>query len=226
MKIQRQASAPPVLAYGTGACARVVVPATTPSAQDAVAQLPRALQILGIQLREAIADRRAASTGSDRHQRADERVAYLNELYVRLQLRMEVPAEIWLLRGGRAPTRSRQPPDRHPRSRPADHADKTAISTYQGPSSDVVPRVDPTSVHRTVHAIHRSARRIPDMGDKVKDPVCGMEVDLNRPPVTEVYEGRTFHFCSKFCRTTFNADRRRYGHEAAGRAGHDEHAHQ
>lgn len=225
MKIQRQASVRPVLAHGTGACARVVVSATTPTAQHAVAQLPSALQILGIQLHEAIADRRAASAGSDQHQRADERVAYLNELYVRLQHRMEVPAEIWLLPDGRAPTRSQQLPDRHSRSRPVHPADKTATGAYQGPPSGVVPRVGLPSAHRADHAIPHSTRRFSDMGDKVRDPVCGMEVDPNRPPVTVVHEGRTFHFCSKFCRTTFNADQRRYSHDVAGRGGHDGHAH-
>lgn len=115
MKIQRQASDPPVLADGNGARARLIAPAMTLPARNAVALLPSALQILAIQLHEAVAERRATSPGSERHQRADEQVAYLNELYVRLQHRMEVPAEIWLLGGGRVPARGQQSRDRQPR---------------------------------------------------------------------------------------------------------------
>lgn len=82
---------------------------------DPVARLPDALEILATRLRETVAERRGAPPGSERYRGADERVAYLNELYVRLQRRMEVPAEIWLLDGGRAPARGlrsrrRQPP--------------------------------------------------------------------------------------------------------------------
>lgn len=69
-------------------------------------RLPDALEILAAQMRKAIAERRAAPAGGEKYRRADELVAYLNELYVRLQRRMEVPAEIWLLGGGRAPERS------------------------------------------------------------------------------------------------------------------------
>ena len=78
-----------------------VVPTPT---RNPVTKLSEALQILGARLREAAAERRASPPGSDRYRRADERVAYLNELYGRLQRRMEVPAEIWLLDGG--PTRN------------------------------------------------------------------------------------------------------------------------
>lgn len=53
----------------------------------------------------AVTERRDSLPGSERYRRADERVAYLNELYVRLQRRMEVPAEIWLLDGGRTSLR-------------------------------------------------------------------------------------------------------------------------
>lgn len=73
-----------------------------------VAQLSDALQILTSQLREAVAQRRSANPASELYRRADERVAYLNELYVRLQRRMEIPPEIWLLDGGRTPSRDQR----------------------------------------------------------------------------------------------------------------------
>lgn len=89
-------------------------PVPTPTG-DPVARLSAALQILATQLSETVAERRGAPPGGERYRRADERVAYLNELYVRLQRRMEVPVEIWLLDGDSASDRgwrSRRP---HPR---------------------------------------------------------------------------------------------------------------
>ncbi|MBY0398353.1 MAG: hypothetical protein K2X91_18050 [Thermoleophilia bacterium] len=78
----------------------------------ALAQLTDALEILGRRMHEAVAERRAASPGSERWRRADERAERLNGLYLRLQHRMEIPAEIWLLdRPARA---TRRAPDRGP----------------------------------------------------------------------------------------------------------------
>lgn len=62
-----------------------------------VRQLPEALAILAARLREAVAERRTAPAGSERWRRGEEGIAYVNELYLRLQRRMEVPAEIWSL---------------------------------------------------------------------------------------------------------------------------------
>lgn len=73
----------------------------------ALQRLPAALQILTARMQAALTERRAAAPGTERHRRADEEVAYLNELYVRLQQRMEIPAEIWLLDGGRPPVHGR-----------------------------------------------------------------------------------------------------------------------
>lgn len=77
-------------------------------------QLSDALGILATHLRAAVAERRVSQPAGERYRRADEQVAYLNELYLRLQRRMEIPAEIWLLEGGRGPTRGRRSPRRHP----------------------------------------------------------------------------------------------------------------
>lgn len=81
--------------------------AMPPPARDPVGQLPRALEILAVRMREAVAERRASPLGSERYRRADELVAYLNELYVQLQRRMEIPGEVWLL-GGRTPVGGRR----------------------------------------------------------------------------------------------------------------------
>ncbi len=81
---------------------------TTLAAPDPVRRLPDALDILTARMREAMVERRAGPPGGDRYRRADERVAYLNELYGLLQRRMEVPAEIWLLDGDRASVSGRR----------------------------------------------------------------------------------------------------------------------
>lgn len=70
------------------------------SAEDPVARLSIALEILKSRLQAAVAERRSAPHESERYRRADERVAYLNDLYVQLQRRMEIPPEVWLLAGG------------------------------------------------------------------------------------------------------------------------------
>lgn len=35
-----------------------------------------------------------------------------------------------------------------------------------------------------------------------KDPVCGMGVDMEKPPATSVYQGKTYYFCSPGCKKT------------------------
>ncbi|HEY7781134.1 MAG TPA: YHS domain-containing protein [Ktedonobacterales bacterium] len=37
------------------------------------------------------------------------------------------------------------------------------------------------------------------------DPVCGMEVDTDRPAGTSEYEGTTYYFCSTGCKRRFDA---------------------
>lgn len=100
---------------GPGPGARTRSTSVSPLAGHPDGPLPRALEILAAQMHKAIAERRDAPPGSEPYRRADELVAYLNELYVRLQRRMEVPAEIWLLSGGRAPERSLRSRRRHSR---------------------------------------------------------------------------------------------------------------
>ena len=63
------------------------------------------------------------------------------------------------------------------------------------------------------------------MADKVKDPVCGMEIRTGDAAATEQHEGRTFYFCSHACHETFVKDPHRYGHPAEERGGHGEPGH-
>lgn len=43
----------------------------------------------------------------------------------------------------------------------------------------------------------------PAAGGKVRDPVCGMEVDPHTA-VSTMHQGRTFYFCSASCRERFS----------------------
>jgi len=63
----------------------------------ATGELRTALEILAEQMHEAVARRRMSPPGTESFRRADERVAYLIELFRRLQQRMAVPDEIWRL---------------------------------------------------------------------------------------------------------------------------------
>ena len=44
----------------------------------------------------------------------------------------------------------------------------------------------------------------------VKDPVCGMEVDIQRAQFTVEHEGQTYYFCSRGCMLDFQDDPARY----------------
>ena len=63
------------------------------------------------------------------------------------------------------------------------------------------------------------------MANKVKDPVCGMEIMPEDAAATEVHEGRTVYFCSHSCHEKFVNDPHRYGHPAEEQGGHGEHGH-
>jgi len=51
--------------------------------------------------------------------------------------------------------------------------------------------------------------RLRDIGHVVRDPVCGMGVEVDRA-VAVVLEGRTFHFCSRGCSLEFLASPERF----------------
>jgi Cu+-exporting ATPase len=55
-------------------------------------------------------------------------------------------------------------------------------------------------------------KRSSDVADKVKDPVCGMEIDPEEAVAQEEHDGTTFYFCSESCHEKFLADPHRYGH--------------
>ena len=53
---------------------------------------------------------------------------------------------------------------------------------------------------------------------RVKDPVCGMDVDPHKTQHRAEHAGRTYYFCSAGCRTKFLADPQRYLSPAAAQA--------
>ncbi|MBI2486372.1 MAG: YHS domain-containing protein [Deltaproteobacteria bacterium] len=44
----------------------------------------------------------------------------------------------------------------------------------------------------------------------VKDPVCGMEVEENKENEKSEYEGKTYYFCSKACKSAFDKNPKKY----------------
>ena len=47
-------------------------------------------------------------------------------------------------------------------------------------------------------------------GAKVKDVVCGMEIDPNTAAGKSDYMGKTYYFCSMGCKKAFDADPAKY----------------
>jgi YHS domain-containing protein len=43
-----------------------------------------------------------------------------------------------------------------------------------------------------------------------KDPVCGMNVDESKAAATSSYNGKTYYFCAKVCKESFDKDPEKY----------------
>ncbi len=43
-----------------------------------------------------------------------------------------------------------------------------------------------------------------------KDPVCGMQVDEEKPAETSKYRGKTYYFCSPGCKVSFEREPQKY----------------
>ena len=43
-----------------------------------------------------------------------------------------------------------------------------------------------------------------------KDPICGMNVDEKTAKFKSDYKGKTYYFCSKMCKTTFDKNPAKY----------------
>ena len=54
-----------------------------------------------------------------------------------------------------------------------------------------------------------------------KDPICGMEIDEKKAPLSSTYKGKTYYFCAKGCKAAFDkqpekALDRKEGHHSQG----------
>lgn len=52
---------------------------------------------------------------------------------------------------------------------------------------------------------------------KVTDPVCGMSIDPKSAAGSSQYEGKSYYFCSKACKTKFDGNPRQFA-ESSGPA--------
>lgn len=41
---------------------------------------------------------------------------------------------------------------------------------------------------------------------QVKDPVCNMTIEDSKAAATSTYKGKTYYFCSKGCKESFDKD--------------------
>lgn len=48
------------------------------------------------------------------------------------------------------------------------------------------------------------------MGEKVKDPVCGMEIERDEAVGTYEYKGKTYYFCAPGCKREFEKEPEKY----------------
>lgn len=48
------------------------------------------------------------------------------------------------------------------------------------------------------------------MAEKVKDPVCGMEIERDQAVATYEYKGKTYYFCALGCKQEFERAPEKY----------------
>jgi YHS domain-containing protein len=59
------------------------------------------------------------------------------------------------------------------------------------------------------------------MADKVKDPVCGMDIDPKTAAGMSEYQGQTYYFCSQGCKKSFDREPEKYvGKQTSAHTGH------
>jgi P-type Cu+ transporter len=60
----------------------------------------------------------------------------------------------------------------------------------------------------------------PSDTSKIRDPVCGMEINVSSAAATRDYEGESFYFCSSSCAQKFDADPARYARQTLEESHH------
>ncbi|GAX91634.1 YHS domain-containing protein [Effusibacillus lacus] len=61
------------------------------------------------------------------------------------------------------------------------------------------------------------------MNAKVKDPVCGMEIEAHSDALQSSYGGTDYFFCSANCKDQFDKDPAKYAKPKSGCCGHGGH---
>ncbi|WP_028992160.1 YHS domain-containing protein [Thermoanaerobacter thermocopriae] len=56
-----------------------------------------------------------------------------------------------------------------------------------------------------------------------KDPVCGMTVDEGKAQAKSEYNGKTYYFCSNYCKAEFDKDPTKFVKEDTGHTSHSNH---
>ncbi len=59
--------------------------------------------------------------------------------------------------------------------------------------------------------------RFTDIGRLVTDPVCGMQVEMEKATASVDYQGRTYYFCSRGCSWEFQQDPERFATQMKSR---------
>lgn len=59
--------------------------------------------------------------------------------------------------------------------------------------------------------------------NRVKDPVCGMEISADRAAATATHKGEIYHFCSTMCKTKFSMNPEKYTNGNQDHSGHNGH---
>ena len=60
---------------------------------------------------------------------------------------------------------------------------------------------------------------------KVKDLVCGMEVDTETAAAKTTYQGQTYYFCAPGCKVEFERNPQKYVAAQTSHEGHGGHGH-
>ena len=47
-------------------------------------------------------------------------------------------------------------------------------------------------------------------GRTARDPICGMQVDIEKAAGTSEYKGKTYYFCAPGCKKAFDEDPEKY----------------
>jgi xanthine dehydrogenase accessory factor len=65
-------------------------------------------------------------------------------------------------------------------------------------------------LNRSRVAEHKDTPVLPAEKQEVKDPICGMTVDVDTPKYESEFDGKSFYFCSAGCKQAFDGQPDKY----------------